>query len=63
MKTVLEDLLEKYPNVRLGKTGIPDLICPDNLDKDNMSLCDDLELTPELCISCWNCENKHYSKK
>lgn len=59
METVLSDFLKKYPNARLNRSGYPDSVCPENLDEKNyISLCEDFDLTIELCQSCWNQEKK-----
>ena len=49
-KTLLEDLLEKYPTVPLDKDNVPD-ICPNNLGYENYEdrPCDTL-----YCTECWN---------
>ena len=50
-KTLLEDLLEKYPTVPLDKDNVPDNICPNNLGYENYEdrPCDTL-----YCTECWN---------
>ena len=46
-KTILDDLLEKFPNVKLDN-GIPVNICPDYLGYIGCERC------IHDCIACWN---------
>lgn len=48
-KTMLADLLEKYPNVPMDATGTPDSICPCNLGYEGRWNCGEAE-----CNECWN---------
>ena len=50
-KTMLQDFLEKYPNAKLLKNGIPNSVCPDNL-----GYCGDINcsLFEGDCVACWN---------
>lgn len=50
-KTILQDLLEKYPNTKLGGDGTPSL-CPSKLGYSDLKLCD--EMSVEACVDCWN---------
>lgn len=50
-KTILQDLLEKYPNTKLGGDGTPNL-CPSKLGYSDLKLCD--EMSVEACVDCWN---------
>ncbi len=46
-KTILDDLLEKYPHVKLDK-GVPINICPDYLGYKGCDRC------IHNCRDCWN---------
>ena len=50
-KTILDDLLEKYPNVQIDNRGTPSNICPIYLgyEKGRWSGCGE-----EGCVACWN---------
>ena len=50
-KTILQELLEKYPNTKLGKDGTPNL-CPSKLGYSDMDICDEMSI--EACVDCWN---------
>ena len=50
-KTILQDLLEKYPNAKRGKDGVPKL-CPSKLGYSDTENCS--EMSFEECIDCWN---------
>lgn len=48
-KTMLADLLEKYPNVPMDATGTPDSICPCSLGYEGQRNCEEMK-----CNECWN---------
>jgi len=48
-KTYLEDLIEKYPNVKLGNIGAPKF-CPDLIGLKNISKGNCIN----SCDECWN---------
>ena len=52
-KTILMDLLEKYPNAPLKKDGTPQYVCPYQLgyDKSDDCIYDDVYT---CCKKCWN---------
>lgn len=49
-KTMLSDLLEKYPKVSLEKNGTP-VFCPEELGYCEKAYCDINDLN---CVKCWN---------
>ena len=49
-KTILEDLLEKYPDYQLDAYDLPKYICPDNLGFSKIDSCK----TEGNCTDCWN---------
>lgn len=51
-KTILQDLLEKYPNAELGRDGTPK-ICPSKLGYSDMKECVEC-YGYEDCVACWN---------
>ena len=52
-KTILMDLLEKYPNAPLKKDGTPQYVCPYQLGYDKSDDCI-YEDTYTCCKKCWN---------
>lgn len=55
-KTILDKLLEVFPNARLYETGTPFGICPRDLGYEDYSeRCDSDSIT---CKECWNQEYK-----
>lgn len=51
-KTILMDLLEKYPNALIESDGIPNF-CPESLGyKRDHEICDSLD--DNNCKKCWN---------
>lgn len=48
-KTILMDLLEKYPNVRRYDSGVPYQMCPYKLGYEPEGCNDDMD-----CWTCWN---------
>ncbi len=46
-KTMLQDLLEKYPNIQLNDRGIPRDLCPHSLGYSKGCRLSN-------CITCWN---------
>lgn len=50
-KTILQDLLEKYPDTKLDDQGIPCDICPSNLGFSDNPKCPSPE--ENICIECW----------
>lgn len=50
-KTILQDLLEKYPNVSINRQGIPCDLCPCDLGFSSYSECDRYD--DHVCIECW----------
>jgi len=57
-KTYLEDLLEKYPKVKLNSKGYPDDFCPNNLGYVHKKLRRDEKTGKHIaspnCLKCWN---------
>lgn len=51
-KTILQDLLEKYPNAVLGSDGAPK-VCPSKLGYSDMKECVEC-YGYEDCVACWN---------
>lgn len=50
-KTLLQDLLEKYPDTKLDDQGIPCDICPSNLGFSDSPKCPSPE--ENMCTECW----------
>jgi hypothetical protein len=54
-KTMLEDLLEKYPNIETNKDGIPTMngciICPSHFGIEEIYDCISENIS---CVQCWN---------
>lgn len=54
-KTILNKLLENYPNTPVYKNGIPMRLCPRDVGYDESECecvrCDSKE---EICLKCWN---------
>lgn len=49
-KTMLQELLEKYPNTKLDSNGTPKF-CPSKLGYSDKTCC---EMDIEECVDCWN---------
>ena len=52
-KTILQDLLEKYPNIPLDKNGVPRDFCPNVLGFENLEECFSKYLNKD-CLPCWS---------
>ena len=51
VKTMLQDLLEKYPNVILDDRGVPKFNCPYYLGYEKKNSCPNNDTD---CVKCWN---------
>ena len=51
-KTILQDLLEKYPNVKLDKSGVPRDFCPNVLGVKNLEECFSKYMNKDW-LTCW----------
>ena len=50
-KSMLQDLLEKYPSVKLGNDGTPVGLCPYRLGYEEIRPCSNKIIK---CPTCWN---------
>lgn len=50
-KTILQEFLEKYPDARVDKRGIPPELCPDDLGYSRAEKCG---IGSNICVKCWN---------
>lgn len=48
-KTMIQDLLEKYPNVPLAEDGFPQQLCPHYLGYERIEMCSGTD-----CDECWS---------
>lgn len=50
-KTIVQELLEKYPDVRINNRGIPPELCPSDLGYSEAEKCG---TGNNICVKCWN---------
>lgn len=56
MNTIIEEIIEHNPNIKLKENGLPEWICPDDLGY--LALCEDFDITKQLCEECWKQQSK-----
>lgn len=53
-KTIVQELLEKYPDAPINNRGYPVKMCPDNLGYSRYDECPTVCLSGNICVECWN---------